>query len=91
MWGLEGADDPLAGHGAGRRQQGVQLTGMVGIVIVYLGTAEAAPYTQTAVRAMKAVQASSGFSADAQHISRRSSGQGIGDVVLSATASAIWA
>lgn len=34
--GLEGADDPLIAHGAGGGQQGMELTGMVGVVVVDL-------------------------------------------------------
>ena len=54
--GLEGADHPLVPQGAGGIQQGLQLAGVVGVVVKDLRPMEAALVLQAAARPPKGVQ-----------------------------------
>ena len=90
--GLEGADDPLIGHGAGGGQQCVKLSGMMCVVIEHIGAVivplnlKSAP---GAVEAMKALLYS--LAANAQHIGGSGGSQSVGCCAYRATARATWA
>ena len=81
--GLEGADNALIGQVLHRGEEGVKLTGMVGVVVVDLRAVEAALMLKSAARAGEAAQAAAhSLAGDAQHISGRGGGQGVEDVVM---------
>ena len=81
--GLEGHHQPLIAKLAGHGQKGVKLVGVVGVVIVDLGTVILPLVLKAAARAGKAGQTGfHGAAGQTQHIGGGGGGQSVADVVL---------
>ena len=80
--GLEGTDQPLMRQGSGHIQQGVQLVGVMGVVVVHLSAVALALVLEAPLRAPEGGKALRHRPVvDAQHIGRRRGSQRIGNVV----------
>ena len=83
--GLEGADDALIGPLSGHGQQGVELVGVMGIIVVNVGPVIGALALKPPAGTQEVVQTVlHGLCADAQQIGGAGGGQGVGDVVIAA-------
>ena len=81
--GLEGHHQPLIAKLAGHGQKGVKLVGVVGVVIVDLGTVILPLVLKAAARAGKVGQTGfHGAAGQTQHIGGGGGGQSVADVVL---------
>ena len=81
--GLERQDDPVIVHGTDRLDGGSQLTGMVGIVVINIGTVKLSLEFQAASCAVEGSKAPGrDLTGNAQHPGRTGSSQGIDGIVL---------
>ena len=82
---LEGADDAPVGQRLRHRQQGVQLAGMVGVVVVNVRAVIAALFLEAAARAGEGGKAAlHGFAADAEDVGGARRGERVHHIVLAA-------
>ena len=79
---LEGADHALIAHGLRRGEQGVQLGGVVRVVIEHVRAVERPLVLKAAARAVERGETLlHGAAGDAQHIGSRGRGEGVEDIV----------